>query len=116
VNGFFGQAMLTLIVDTNVNTTRKITKLNSANASVGGRSNFHFVKISCKPAFTFRVAILSENVFPVEVVHANLPIHPSIHPSIHQVANQEYGGPLTSPLSPQLIEASGVKGTASTMG
>ena len=69
--------MLTLIVDTNVDTTRKITKLNSADAGVGGCSNIHFVKISCKPAFTLSVAVLSENVFPVKVVHANLPIHPS---------------------------------------
>ena len=106
---FQGKATLTLVVNVNV-IICVITISNSAYIRAGGCSNVHPANLSHGPASAFRVATLLEDVFMVEIVHANLLVYPLDR--VKEVCREVLA---SSPFF-QLIEARGVKRTACAMG
>ena len=65
--------MLTLIINANMNTRTVITVHNSAEVRVVARSGFHLTNLPWKPAPSFRIAMLLDDVITVKVVRADLP-------------------------------------------
>jgi hypothetical protein len=77
---YWGQSVLTLVVNTKVKPALVIAMHNSAETSAGGRSRNHPANIPVIPAFSFRVAKFLNNVLGVNVVHPNLSHHIPIGP------------------------------------
>lgn len=67
MNGGLGQVMLTLTVNTNMNSTM-VGILNGTDATFRGCSDTQVADLPYEPAPTFSVAILLENILAVKVV------------------------------------------------
>ena len=72
----WGRTELTLIVNANM-LALEIAVHDRAKARQGGRFDLQLANLSWIPALVLGVTLLLDNVIRVEVVHANLPRHPS---------------------------------------